>query len=137
MTNTGWQFFSSIESSSTSDDGQHFILHVKRPTQEDVHLAFRHHLVHKIIQHASVQAPNCRDETGRPTLSAFKATSFEIGSGPAGEPVLTLVVGQAGTISFLLPKEIVAQLLETLNQRFGNASSPKFLRLKGRSDDAG
>ena len=34
--------------------------------------------------------------------------------GPAGEPVLTVVVGRAGMISFLLPSDMPGQLSESL-----------------------
>jgi len=48
------------------------------------------------------------------TVAAFKASSFKVGRGPAGKPVLTMVVGQAGAISFLLPGDMPGQLSETL-----------------------
>jgi len=38
------------------------------------------------------------------------------GRGPAGEPVLTMVVGRAGAISFLLPDDMQGQVSETLQK---------------------
>ena len=47
-------------------------------------------------------------------MAAFKTSSFKVGRGPNGEPVLTLVVGRAGPISFLLPDDMPGKLSEML-----------------------
>ena len=109
-------FFPSVEGSMTSDDGQTFMLHVKRPTGGDLLLGFPHDEIHRIIEHASVQATNGRDEQGRQTVAAFKANSFKVSRGPAGEAVLTMTVGSAGAISFLLPNDMPGQLTEALQK---------------------
>jgi hypothetical protein len=57
-----------------------------------------------------MQAAQGRDKKGRASLSAFKTTSFQVGRGESGEPVLTLIVGAAGKISFLLPDDMLGQL---------------------------
>ena len=100
----------------TSEDGQTFMLHVKRPTGGDLLLGFPHDEVHRIIEHAAVQASNGRDEQGRQTAAAFKANSFKVSRGPDGEAVLTMVVGQAGAISFLLAGDMPGQLSAMLQK---------------------
>lgn len=116
MTKIDMAFFPSVEGSMTSDDGQTFMLHVKRPTGGDLLLGFPHSEITIIIEYAAVQAAQGRkgkDETVAPLMTS----SFILSRGPTGEPVLTMVVGRAGTISFSLPggmPEQLAQLLQAL-----------------------
>lgn len=112
-------FFPTVEGSMTSPDGQTFMLHVKRPTGGDLLLGFPHTEIPNIVENAAVQAAHGRDPEGQQTVAAFMTSSFRVGRGPAGEPVLTLIVGRAGTISFLLPGDMPGQLSEAL-QSFAN-----------------
>lgn len=109
-------FFPSVEGSMTSPDGQTFMLHVKRQTGGDLLLGFPHAEISNIVENAAVQAAHGRDAEGQQTVTAFKASSFRLGRAPTGEPVLTMVVGRAGTISFLLPSGMPGQLNETLQK---------------------
>jgi hypothetical protein len=112
-------FFPSVEGSMTSDDGQMFMLHVKGPTGGDLLLGFPHGEISNIVEHAAVQAAHGRDAQGRGTVAAFKTSSFNVGRGPDGEPILTMIVGRAGAISFLMPDDMAGQLSECL-QRLAN-----------------
>ena len=49
-------------------------------------------------------------------MAAFKTSHFRLGRGPDGEHVLTMMVGKAGMINFLLPEDMPAQLSETLQK---------------------
>jgi hypothetical protein len=97
------QPFPVIEGSMTSDDGQTFYLKVQRDDGTDMMLAFPHESISQIVEHAAVQSTQGLSKEGRKMVSAFKTTSFEIGRGPAGEAILTLMVGQGGKVSFLMP----------------------------------
>jgi hypothetical protein len=109
-------FFPTVEGSMTSPDGRTFMLHVKRPTGGDLLLGFPHAEIPNIVENAAVQAAHGRDAAGEQTIAAFKTSAFRLGRGPAGEPILTMVVGRAGTISFLLPGDMLGQLSETLQK---------------------
>jgi len=109
-------FFPTVEGSMTSPDSQTFMLHVKRPTGGDLLLGFPHAELSNIIENAAVQAAHGRDAEGQQSVAAFITSSFRVGRGPAGEPVLTMVVGRAGTISFLLPGVMPGQLSEALQK---------------------
>jgi len=109
-------FFPSVEGSMTSEDGHTFMLHVKRPTGGDLLLGFPHSEISNIVENAAVQAGNGKDAQGRKMVAAFKTSSFKVSRGPAGEPVLTMIIGQAGAISFLLPDDMPGQLSETLQK---------------------
>jgi hypothetical protein len=107
-------FFPSIEGSMTSEDGQTFMLHVKRPTGGDLMLGFPHSEISNIIENAAMQAAHGKDAKGRTSVTAFKSASFQVGRGPNGEPVLSMIVGTAGKISFLLPDDMPGQLTHAL-----------------------
>src|SRR6478609_5689553 len=107
-------FFPSVEGSMTSEDGHTFMLHVKRPTGGDLLLGFPHSEISNIVENAAMQAGNGKDAQGRKTVAAFQTSSFKVIRGPNGEAVLTLVVGHAGAISFLLPNDMPRQLSATL-----------------------
>jgi hypothetical protein len=109
-------FFPTVEGSMTSEDGHTFMLHVKRPTGGDLMLGFPHSEIPNIVKNAAVQAAHGRDAAGQKTIAAFKASSFKLSRGPAGEPVLTMIVGHAGAISFLLPGDMPGQLSEALQK---------------------
>jgi len=49
-------------------------------------------------------------------VAAFKISSFKESRGPSGEPVLTMVVDRAGTISFLLASDMPGQLSQALQK---------------------
>ena len=109
-------FFPSVEGSLTSPDGQTFMLHVKRESGSDLLLGFPHAELSNIMENAAVQAAHGRNAEGHQTVTAFKATSFKVGRGPTGEPVMTICVGRAGTISFLLPNDMPGQMTEVLQK---------------------
>lgn len=100
----------------TSPDGQTFMLRVKRPTGGDLLLGFPHSEIANIVENAAVQAVHGRDGNGQQTGAAFKASAFRMGKGPNGELVLTMMIGRAGAISFLLPADMPGQLSETLQK---------------------
>ena len=112
-------FFPSVEGSMTSEDGQTFLLHVKRPTGGDLLLGFPHDEVQRIIEHASVQSANAKDDQGRQLVGAFNTSSFKVSRAPDGVGVLTMVVGQGGAINFLLPDDMAGQL-SALLQKLAN-----------------
>jgi hypothetical protein len=99
----------------TSPDGQTFMLHVKRPTGGDLLLGFPHSEITNIVENAAVQAAHGRDAAGHQTVAAFKATSFQVGRGQNGEPVLSMTVGTAGKISCLLPDDMPGQLRKCMD----------------------
>ena len=84
-------------------NGHTFMLHVKRPTGGDLLLGFPHSEICQLVEHAAVQAAHGRDAKGQKTATALKISSFKVSRGPDG---VTMVVGQAGTISFLLPGDM-------------------------------
>ena len=107
-------YFPSVEGSMTSDDGLTFMLRVKRPTGSDLMLGFPHSEISNILENAAMQAAHGKDAAGRASVSAFKTSSFQVGRGPNGEPVLSMTVGKAGKISFLLPEDMPGQLIGAL-----------------------
>jgi hypothetical protein len=66
--------------------------------------------------HAVLDDPRGRDANGRKTETAFKTTSFQVGRGENGEAVLSMIVGTAGKISFLLPDDMPGQLSQALRK---------------------
>jgi len=107
-------FFSSVEGSMTSEDGTVFWLHVKEENGTDLMLAFPHGEISNIVENAAMQAAQGKDAKGKPQVSAFKASSFEMVRGPDGEAVLTITVGQSGKIGLLLPADMPGQLSQAL-----------------------
>jgi hypothetical protein len=100
MTKIDMAYFPSVKGSMTSEDGKTFMLHVKRPTGTDLLAGFPHAEIPNIVENAAMQAAHGRDAAGRTSVSAFKTASFQVGRGPNGEPVLSMIVGTAGKISF-------------------------------------
>ena len=107
-------FFPSIRGSMTSQDGQHFFLHVEREDGGDLMLGFPHAELSNLVEHAAMQLSHGRDKDGDQVISAFRCAGFEVGRGPGGEPVLVLKVGEAGRLSFLLPRDMPGKLTEVL-----------------------
>ncbi len=85
-TKIGMAYFPSVEGSMTSEDGQTFMLHVKRSTGGDLLLGFPHTEISNIVENAAMQAAHGRDAAGRTRQTAFKTTSFQVGRGSNGEP---------------------------------------------------
>ncbi len=100
----------------TSQDGKTFMLHVRRESGSDLLLGFPHSQITTIVENAAVQAAHGRNAEGHQTVTAFKATSFNISRAPTGEPVMTMSVGRAGIISFLLPNDMPGQMSEVLQK---------------------
>jgi len=115
-TKTDMAYFRAVEGSMTSEDGQTFMLHVKRPTGGDLLLGFPYAEIPNIVENAAMQAAHGRDKKGRASLSALKPTSFQVGRSENGEPVLTMIVGAGGKISFLLPDDTAGQLSQALRK---------------------
>jgi hypothetical protein len=107
-------YFPSVEGSMTSEDGQTFMLHVKRPTGSDLLLGFPHSEISNIIENAAIQSAHGKDAVGRASVTAFKTASFQVGREPNGEPILSMIVGASGKISFLLPEDMPGQLISAL-----------------------
>ena len=99
-------YFPTVEDSMTSEDGQTFLLDVKRSTGHDLLLGFPQAQIPNIVENVAMQAAHGRNATGRRTESAFKTTSFQIGRGQNGEPDISMTVGAAGKISFSLPDDM-------------------------------
>jgi hypothetical protein len=78
--------------------------------------SFPHDQLSAIVENAAMQLAHGKDQSGNHVMSDFKATSFELGRGPAGEAVLSLIVGQRGKISFLMPGGMPGQLSESLQK---------------------
>jgi hypothetical protein len=119
MTKVDMAFFPSVEGAMTSEDGQTFMLHVKRPTGADLLLGFPHKELPKIWEFAAVQSSQGKDASGKEVTSAFETSSFELGVGPSGEHVLTMIVGPGIKLRFLLPASMSEQLSHAL-QRLAN-----------------
>jgi len=95
-------YFPTVEGSMTSEGGQTFMLHVKRPTGGDQMLGFPHSEIPNIVENAAMQAAHGRNAPGRKTQAAFKTTSFQVGRSENGESVLAMTVGAAGKIVFFV-----------------------------------
>jgi hypothetical protein len=108
------EYFPTIDGSMTSADGMTFYLKVTRDDGGELMLGFPHTEILNIVEHAAVQAGSGRDEDGKKEDAAFVATSFQLGNGSNGEPVLSLAVGHGGKISFRLPTTMPNQLFEAL-----------------------
>ncbi len=63
-----------------------------------------------------MQMAHGKDEEGQSVVSAFHTSSFRLGIGERGETVLTLIVGESGVISFILPADMPAQLFDALGR---------------------
>jgi len=112
-------FFPRVLGSMTSDDGTKFFLHVEQEGGRQIMLGFPHVELPGLIENVAVQASHGRDDDGDPTTTAFKASGFELGRGPDGAAVLTLMVGTQGRLSFLLPSTMPGQLSD-LMRKFAN-----------------
>ena len=67
----------------TSEDGQTFLLRVKRPTGTDLLLGFPHSEISNIIENAAMQAAHGKNTKGQAIATAFKTTSFQLAAFPA------------------------------------------------------
>ena len=56
MTKIDMAFFPTVAGSMTSEDGQIFFLHVKRPTGSDLLLGFARSEIPNIVKNATMQA---------------------------------------------------------------------------------
>lgn len=108
------EVFAAVEGSQTSADGQGFALHARRRDGSGAMLVFPHSEISNIVENAAMQSAHGRDEAGHKLTAGFKTTSFQLGRGPMGEVVLSLIVGKSGTISFILPPTMVGQLSDAL-----------------------
>ena len=92
------------------------MLHVKRSTGADLLLGFPHTEISNIVENAAMQAAHGKDAAGRTRQAAFKTPSFQVGRSSNGEPVLSMIVGAAGKIIFLLPDDMAGQLSQALRK---------------------
>jgi hypothetical protein len=109
-------YFPTILGSMTSPDGQTFMLRVKRQDGADLMLGFPHREIPNIVECCAMQMANGKDEEGQAVVSAFHTSSFRLGMGERGEMVLTLIVGESGVISFILPADLEGQLFDALGR---------------------
>jgi hypothetical protein len=63
-----------------------------------------------------MQMDHGRDEVWGKVVTAFNTSSFRLGKGERGETILTLVVGETGNISFILPPGMPGQLAAGLGR---------------------
>jgi hypothetical protein len=110
------ELFDAIEGSQTSADGQGFALNARRRDGTGVMLVFPHSEISNIIETAALHLAHGRDESGRALKTAFNTSGFRLGRGPQGETVLTMTVGEGGSISFLLPAEMARELFKALGR---------------------
>jgi hypothetical protein len=106
--------FESVEGSMTSNDGQLFLLHVKRADGADIILGFPHRTLLTIVENAAMQAQHGKDDMGVRMRQAFKTTGFRLGRGPTGEALLSLQIGEGASVSFLLPGAMPSDLVNSL-----------------------
>lgn len=98
----------------TSSDGQMFFLKVMAADGTEKLIGFPHNQLSAIVENAAMQMAHGRDKDGIKLATAFKTSSFEVGRGPLGELVLSLIVGELGKINFLLPSDMPDQLVTSL-----------------------
>ena len=110
------EVFLSVEGSMSSSDGQTFMLQAKCEDGSDLMLGFPHKEISNIIELAAMQLNHGRDDGGHKVETAFKTSSFSLGKSDEGETVLTLTVGEAGNISFILPGDMEGQLFDALGR---------------------
>lgn len=108
------EFFPLVDGSMSSSDGQTFFLKAERDDGSAVMLGFPHIEIPNIIELAAMQLSHGKSDEGRPVVAAFQSTSFTVGQGPEGEVVLSIRVGQSGSISFLLPNGMPTQIIDAL-----------------------
>lgn len=77
-------------------------------------LAFPHKEISTIVENAAMQMSHGRDKDGDPVVTAFKTTGFKVATGPKGEAVLIMEVGEGGRISFLLPGTMPEQFIAAM-----------------------
>ena len=109
------QAFASVEGSMSSDDGKRFHLHVKREDGSHITLTFPHREIPNIIECAAMQIANGMED-GKPVVTAFHTSGFQVGFGPKGETVLNMLVGETGKIGFLLSPEMKTEMVAMLGR---------------------
>lgn len=109
-------FFPEIKGSMTSSDGKTFMLHVEQAEGGEIMLGFPHNQIPNILENAAMQAAHCKPTQSQLDTSAFVASGFQFARGPEGQPVLTMLVGKAGRISFLLTPEMPGKLSELIQK---------------------
>lgn len=107
--------FLKVEGSQTSQDGTGFALMARRRDGTKAMLAFPHSEIANIVENAAMQLPHGRDKEGK-VVTAFKAIGFQLGRGANQEAVLTMLVGETGKISFLLPDNMPDQMVMALER---------------------
>ena len=108
------EFFPVVDGSMTSEDGQTFLFHVRREDGSELMLGFPHKELPNIVENAAMQMDKGRDDNGDAVATAFITGGFQVGRGPKGETVLSMVVGETGKISFLIPREMAVELAGVL-----------------------
>lgn len=107
--------FSDVTGSMSSPDGRKVFLRAETVDGDDLLLGFPHEQISTIIENLAVQIPNGRNAEGEKMMTAFWASGYEIGKGPKGEPVLTMLMGENAKISFVLNQEMIATLVMHLS----------------------
>ena len=110
------EFFPVVDGSMTSEDGRTFLFHVRREDGSELMLGFPHAELPNIVECAAMQMDKGRDQGGDIVATAFITGGFQVGRGPEGQTVLSMVVGGTGKISFLLPPAMKAPLAAMLGR---------------------
>lgn len=100
----------------SSPDGQTFMLKAKCEDGSELMLGFPHQEIPNIIEFAAMQLSHGRDEAGHKVESAFETSSFQLGKSDEGDTVLTLTVGEAGNVNFILTGDMEKQLFDALGR---------------------
>ena len=109
------QAFASVEGSMSSDNGKRFHLHVTREDGSHITLTFPHREIPNIIECAAMQIANGMED-GKPVVTAFRTSGFQVGHGPQGEIVLNMQVGKTGKIGFLISPEMKVEMIAMLGR---------------------
>ena len=103
-----------ILGSMTSDDGQVFVLQVRDAQGNDKMVGLPHRDIPRLVELAALQVPEGARLRGDKDLSVFNTRSFSVGISEGGQIILSLTIGGAAKLSFVLPGGMSAQLSETL-----------------------
>lgn len=108
------QYFPVIEGSMTNEHGGPFFLKVCRSDGKEFVLGFPQAQLPTLLRSAASQLSKSGCENDETAVVAFKPTSFEVGRGSDGKSILSMIMGDTGTITFLLAREIREQLILAL-----------------------
>jgi hypothetical protein len=108
--------FDEVKGSMTSPDGQTVFLRADIIDGDDLLLGFPHKSIGTMIENLAAQLPYGQSDEGDKIVTAFFVSGYEIGTGPNGEPVLVLPIGEIAKINFVMTQEMVASLSMELSR---------------------